>query len=75
MDPQRWQRLQLLFTEIADLDVDARARRLAVLAAEDPALADELAALLHADAATGPLDSPAPSPPPSSPTPTPPPIP
>ena len=62
MDPQRWQRLQLLFTEIADLDVDARARRLAVLAAEDPALADELAALLHADAATGPLDSPAPLP-------------
>ena len=47
----RWQTLSPLLDELFDTDVAQREERLARLRAEDPALADEIAALLAAEAA------------------------
>ncbi len=48
MDPGRWRTISALFTELADLKPADRAERLAVLRAEDPSLAAEVASLLAA---------------------------
>ena len=45
-DPQRWSQLSPLLDELLDLSAPARPARLAELRDHDPALADELAALL-----------------------------
>ena len=47
---QRWNELSALFEELADASTERRAQRLAEVSASDPALADELRALLAADA-------------------------
>jgi len=52
-DPRRWAELRLHFEALADLDAAARAQRLAELAARDPAMAEEVAEFLHADATRG----------------------
>ncbi|KGM55030.1 hypothetical protein N799_07495 [Lysobacter arseniciresistens ZS79] len=46
MDSTRWQRLSPLLDELFELEPDGRARRLAELRADDPALADELEELI-----------------------------
>jgi serine/threonine-protein kinase len=46
----RWQRISAWFDELVELDPAARAGRLAAIAADDPAAAAEVAALLEADA-------------------------
>jgi serine/threonine-protein kinase len=46
LDEPRWKRLSPLLDQLLDLDAAARSLRLAELRALDPALADELAALL-----------------------------
>ncbi|MGV8941135.1 MAG: protein kinase domain-containing protein [Lysobacter sp.] len=51
MDPARWQQLSPLLDELFELDPAARATRLHALRAEDPALADELEALIALDEA------------------------
>ncbi len=59
MDALRWQRLSPLLDALLDMPPDARAEHLAVLRAEDPALADELQRLLALEAGdAGFLDSP-----------------
>ncbi len=67
-DPQRWSQLSPLLDELLDLPVRARPARLAELRSHDPALADELAALLTGAESTrgvrfmtDPPDAPAPS--------------
>ena len=61
-DAVHWQRLAALFDSLVELPPDQRAARLATLAAEDPALAAELARMLDADAADGILDHTLPQP-------------
>ncbi len=57
-DTDRWQRLLSLFDELGDLPSAERARRLAELHGEDPALAQRLAAMLASDAGdSGLLDN------------------
>ncbi len=51
MDPARWQQLSPLLDELFELDTAARHTRLQALRAEDPALADELEALIALDEA------------------------
>ena len=46
MDPERWKRLSPLLDAMLELDAATRARNLASLCEEDPALGNELAALL-----------------------------
>ena len=46
MDAERWQRLSPLLDALLELDADGRKARLAALREEDPALADELQALM-----------------------------
>lgn len=59
MSESRWNSLERLFAELAGADADTRARRLADVGAEDPALRTELEALLQAaDAPANPLDTP-----------------
>ncbi|HEV8632012.1 MAG TPA: serine/threonine-protein kinase, partial [Thermoanaerobaculia bacterium] len=48
--PDRWRRVDALFTELLDLGPLAREERLATLAAEDPSLRRDLEALLRLDA-------------------------
>jgi eukaryotic-like serine/threonine-protein kinase len=48
VDPALWARASPLLDELLDLDAHARAARLAALRANDPTLADQLAALLAA---------------------------
>ena len=58
---ERWQVLSPMLDELLDLDAQARARRLDEIAAQDPALADELRPLVADDgasAAGGFLDRP-----------------
>ena len=65
-DGERWQRLAGLFDELIELQEGERAGRLAALAAEEPALAAELACMLEGDAADGILDHTLPQPVPES---------
>jgi hypothetical protein len=51
MDNERWQALSPLLDRALALDVVERARWLTALRADEPALADELIALLHDAAA------------------------
>ena len=46
MDAERWQRLSPLLDVLLELEADARAARLQLIREQDPALADELEALL-----------------------------
>ena len=48
LSPERWQQVQRLFDEVADLDRDARAARLDEVYHEDPALCKEVESLLAA---------------------------
>ncbi len=50
MDADRWQRLSPLLDALYELSAEARAEHLASLREEDPALADELSALLALEA-------------------------
>ncbi|TCT21692.1 protein kinase domain-containing protein [Thermomonas haemolytica] len=59
MDALHWQRISPLLDALLDMPPDARTEHLAVLRAEDPALADELQRLLALEAGdAGFLDSP-----------------
>ncbi|HEU4814297.1 MAG TPA: serine/threonine-protein kinase [Xanthomonadaceae bacterium] len=53
MDAERWQRLSPLLDALFELEPDERARRLALMRAEDPAQADELQALVALEEASG----------------------
>src|SRR5690606_7739179 len=56
MEPEQWQRVRTLFDELVELEPQARERRLALIAAEEPALRDLLAGLLSGDErSSGPI--------------------
>ena len=57
MDRERWQRLQEVFAVARSLSHDERERFLEERRHDDPALADEVRALLAADAAAGVMDA------------------
>jgi eukaryotic-like serine/threonine-protein kinase len=57
MERERWQRLQEVFAVARSLSDDERERVLEERRRDDPALADEVRALLAADAATGVMDA------------------
>lgn len=59
MDPERWQRISPLLDELFGLDAVERERRLLVVRADDPELADELATLIALDEDEGFLSEPA----------------
>ena len=50
MDADRWNRIEALFEQAAELEPDARAAFLTAATADDPALREEVEALLAADA-------------------------
>lgn len=49
MNPDQWNRVQILFKELVDLDQDTRIERLESVKIEDPLLFEELMSLLAAD--------------------------
>lgn len=55
MEPDRWERLQSLFHDAADLPPAAQQAFLESACADDPALVDEVLAMLAADARDAPL--------------------
>jgi serine/threonine-protein kinase len=50
MDPERWERIQALFHEVADLPPEEQRARLDARRADDPSLVHEVTQLLEADA-------------------------
>ena len=56
IDRDRWHRVQEAFLDALEAPAGERGRRLAVLEAEDPAVSQEVAGLLEAHAAPGPVD-------------------
>jgi len=56
MEPEQWQRVRTLFDELVELEPQARERRLALIAVEEPVLRDLLASLLSGDKrSSGPI--------------------
>jgi len=50
MSGERWERIQLLFDELIELDTGHRRARLELLSRTDPRLSDELRSLIDAHA-------------------------
>lgn len=57
MDTGKWQQIREVFETLVDLDDDARERRLSEIASTDPAIANEVRALLAADAQSSDEDT------------------
>lgn len=55
-DPEEWRRIQDEFLHVLEVGAEERGRRLAVLEQEDPAVSEEVAGLLSAHVAAGPVD-------------------
>ena len=53
MSGERWERIQLLFDELIELDTGHRRARLELLSRTDPGLSDELRSLIDAHERAG----------------------